>query len=247
MACDITNANGILTVRGTDAGDQVTVFWSPSGLVVKDQCNTSGNAWLKSYANVNEIRFFGGGGNDTFQNNTSLKSLLLGGDGSDTLKGGSGADLIAGEKGIDHLYGNGGDDELHGEGLNVDSSGDWLYGGAGKDKLYGGLGIDYLYGDDQDDSLYGGAGDDYLYGGNGNDSLFGEAGGDWLSGGNQDDTVDGGIDGRVDVLIGGLGGDSFRGDFCEPELDLIVDLEEEDDRPGCIPSKAKPVKEWPFF
>jgi hypothetical protein len=84
------------------------------------------------------------------------------------------------------------------------------HGGLGKDTLYGGAGDDQLYGDEGDDTLVGRGGNDKLYGGDGLDHLYGEndsvcptvgtPGGDFLDGGN---------DQCVDVLMGGLGADTF--------------------------------------
>jgi Ca2+-binding RTX toxin-like protein len=75
------------------------------------------------------------------------------------------------------------------------------YGGAGDDALYGGSNIDLLYGEDGKDELDGGGGNDQLFGGAGLDFLYGAAGNDYLNGGN---------DGIVDQLDGGLGADTFE-------------------------------------
>jgi Ca2+-binding RTX toxin-like protein len=66
-----------------------------------------------------------------------------------------------------------------------------------------------LNGDDGNDALLGGAGADQLNGANGDDKLSGNGGLDILDGGDGNDALDGGKDGKQDVLIGGLGADTF--------------------------------------
>ena len=60
-----------------------------------------------------------------------------------------------------------------------------------------------------EDVLIGGAGADLLLGGDGDDSLEGRGGLDVLNGAAGNDRLDGGRDGRLDVLVGGTGGDIF--------------------------------------
>jgi Ca2+-binding RTX toxin-like protein len=68
-------------------------------------------------------------------------------------------------------------------------------------EIYGGLGDDILLGGKKNDVLYGGQGNDTLSGGKGFDILFGGAGNDTL-----DDKA---VDGQLDLLIGGIGADTF--------------------------------------
>jgi Ca2+-binding RTX toxin-like protein len=98
------------------------------------------------------IIYNGFGGDDVFDNQTSLKCTAFGGAGNDVLRGGSSDDI---------LIGGDGNDELHGREGN-----DFLYGQAGNDILRGGQGDDHLYGGAGYDDLFGAVGNDYLDGGN---------------------------------------------------------------------------------
>jgi hypothetical protein len=63
---------------------------------------------------VSKIEFFGNGGDDTFTNNTSVKTTAVGGDGADVLIGGYGDDQLNGGAGDDQIEGRGGNDSLTG-------------------------------------------------------------------------------------------------------------------------------------
>ena len=63
---------------------------------------------------VEQLIFIGFGGDDTFDNGTSIPSRLIGGDGNDTLSGGSGEDIINGGRGDDELRGRGSSDRIVG-------------------------------------------------------------------------------------------------------------------------------------
>ncbi len=143
--------------------------------------------------------------------------LMLGMNGNDTLIGtewsmlGDGyripsvRDIIDGGEGNDTITGNSGDDILIGGRGNDD-----LDGGDGKDVLSGGEGHDLLKGGNDDDILDGGAGDDFLEGGLGKDILRGGGGFDRLYGQFGDDTfVIGPDDGEITIH------DFADGDFVE--------------------------------
>jgi Ca2+-binding RTX toxin-like protein len=87
------------------------------------------------------------------------------------------------------------------------------YGGAGNDTLLGGRGSDRLFGQDGTDVIQGRDGNDRLDGGYGHDTLMGGAGVDTLMGGHGNDYLDGGRDGSADYLVGGLGADTFVGEW----------------------------------
>src|SRR5262249_36381600 len=126
-------ANGVLTVRGSDMADDITVqrILIPGTLLVRVIEN--GQVTDFPAFQVRRVRVFGNGGDDTISHNIgSIGAALYGGDGSDT---------IYGDDGNDYLNGGAGDDTLYGWGGN-----DTLAGGAGEDKLYGGGGYDHLYG-----------------------------------------------------------------------------------------------------
>ncbi len=169
-------------------------------------------------ADLGSVRLLieGGGGNDT----------IAGSVGEDTIDGGEGADSIVGGDATDRIHGGDGDDTIDGQAGDDSISGavggDSLIGGDGNDTLDGGDGADSLDGSDGDDSLLGGPGDDLISGGAGgsggsdtldgglgNDSLFGGAGADDLQGGGDDDYVSG--QGGHDTVRGGDGNDSLLG------------------------------------
>jgi len=94
-------------------------------------------------------------------------SMLLGGEGVDTLTGGGSAELIFGGGGSDSISGGAGDDVLSG-----DDGNDTINGGTGDDILFGEQGNDKLYGNEGFDMMQGGQGVDTLYGGGGTDVYF---------------------------------------------------------------------------
>jgi Ca2+-binding RTX toxin-like protein len=77
-------------------------------------------------------------------------TLVVGGNGSDTLTGNDARNIFYGSVGDDLLTGAGGDDTL--------------YGGNGNDRLDAGPGTDFLEGDSGDDTLSGGPDVDQFYG-----------------------------------------------------------------------------------
>jgi hypothetical protein len=76
------------------------------------------------------VFFTGGKGDDTFQNNTDLRSYAWGGLGNDTLIGGTNQDVLMGEQGNDKIYGGGGKDYLSGGDDNdyIDGGGAFVNG-----------------------------------------------------------------------------------------------------------------------
>jgi len=133
-----------------------------------------------------------------------------------TIDGTSGNDTLNGTTGIDTIYGRGGDDTID--------------GGDGADTIYGDFGIEFA--DDGNDQISGGAGNDTIHGGAGNDTINGGANDDTLAGGHGADWIDGGDgndwiggygeydpnapdDGVGDVLIGGLGDDTFAAGYAD--------------------------------
>jgi VCBS repeat-containing protein len=78
----------------------------------------------------------GGNGNETLTGSAGA-DLIFGQNGNDTLSGGEGNDLLCGGNGNDILSGGGGDDSLGGAAGN-----DRLTGGPGADRFSGGIGSD---------------------------------------------------------------------------------------------------------
>lgn len=169
-----------------------------------------------------------GAGDDIFDTNQTLtvKDVVYGEAGNDTIWTGGGEDLAYGGLGADNLYGEDGNDFLNG-GANADR----IDGGAGSDTAdysdsssavtvslvtgtgLGGdaqgdvlVGIEYLNGSAFNDALTGNAGYNVIYGNGGNDNLNGLAGNDVLSGGSGNDRIYGGA--GADYIDGGDGTDT---------------------------------------
>lgn len=203
ITLDATKAT--VVIQGTADADHVIV-WNDSSNQLHVSLQTLSENYTAVFASssVTLVQFSAGNGDDIFQNMTSIRSLVWGGAGNDTLIGGSGNDRLYGGADNDILYGGEGDDELRGED-GIDS----LFGDAGNDLLLGGTGNDRLFGGADNDLLYGNDGDDELRGEDGNDSLFGDAGNDLLLGGSGNDRLFGGADN--DLLYGDEGNDELRG------------------------------------
>ena len=138
-------------------------------------------------------------------------SVIVGGNGNETLDGGAGGDAIFGRGGDDLIIG--GRDSLASRDINntidVEDLEDQTESDDGNDSLYGGGG---------NDAILGGQGDDILDGGSGNDTLSGQAGVDVFRGGAGVDTVDYSRESPFQLLVnlatnvasGGTGsGDTF--------------------------------------
>jgi Ca2+-binding RTX toxin-like protein len=230
----ITYNNGTISVDGMSASTTAKVeldardWWNPFDDQYKVSLfnrDTNQYADQKSFPTswVNQIVFYGGDGNDIFQNQVDVASIAYGDAGLDQLYGSGRGDVFYGGGDFDVLYGGGGNDALNGgvggEDYYSNTGNDYLDGGAGDDILYasdygsntlrGGDGNDTLYGYWGNDVLEGGAGNDSLSGGAGNDTLRGGTGLDRLYGGDGNDNLDGGHDGSADFLYGGLGADTF--------------------------------------
>ena len=164
--------------------DQSIVLWSGTAVGFKDTSIVGvGSAVYRSYLEprevwsgsklgISEVKMFGSSQNDTLQT-TDKSTMVVAGDGDDTIYGGNGGNILSGGNGNDFIFGGAGDDYLAG-----DAGDDVLYGGAGNDILYGGAG---------NDVLDGGIGDDLLFGGAGNDTLLWSAGNEILCGNEGDD------------------------------------------------------------
>ncbi|QDU81936.1 Hemolysin, chromosomal [Polystyrenella longa] len=190
---------GVLIVEGTDARDIAHIQENEMGVIAATI--SDGEVEIsRSYPTglVKSILFFGGDGNDTFRNDTSLPSVAHGENGNDILYGGSNFDRLNGGPGDDRLLGRGGDDELFGNAgndvLKGHNGNDLMVGGSGNDLLIGGPDDDRLVGGDDHDVLKGGSGNDYLDGGLGDDLLFGQAGIDELITSSGKDLLDKGAE-----------------------------------------------------
>jgi Ca2+-binding RTX toxin-like protein len=120
MAADIDLNNGILTIQGTDNGDNIQVAIDPNDsdrLLVKIADDLTG-ALLRQGAfdvdDVDKIVVNGLGGNDEMYNYTDIRADMFGGSGIDFITSGGGNDLIDGGSGDDRITGGRGNDKLIG-------------------------------------------------------------------------------------------------------------------------------------
>jgi Ca2+-binding RTX toxin-like protein len=182
------------------------------------------NGATGSLAGIENFILIGDAGNDTLDASglpVSMRAVLEGGAGTDTLKGGARRDKLDGGDGPDTLEGGPGNDQLA---PGVDGSDDTVTGGTGSDTLAlgaapvdvtvdltvtgpqpTGLGTDTIVGVE---NVVAGSGNDTLKGDAGNNVLTGGAGADLLTGGLGLDTLRGG--GGNDVTRGGGGDDILR-------------------------------------
>lgn len=245
--------DGVLTIQGTQAADQITVSESlaTSGrrpvrnLDVRVQSSPGTFTRISRFPKslVTTIHVFGRRGHDTIRIDTDVPSVLKGQGGNDTLLGGSGDDQIEGNGGHDQILGRNGNDQLKGGQRN-----DTLYGGAGDDSIFGGSHSDWATGGSGADQLDGDSGNDTLLGGSGNDRLFGGGDNDRLDGERGADGVFGGL--GQDTLTGGTGGDRFLlwhdqpGTFQSTHNDTVNDLDGNDAEVRFIDTDHSTVSTW---
>ncbi|MGD9633484.1 MAG: G8 domain-containing protein [Pirellulales bacterium] len=227
----LDTTKGQLNIAGTTGNEQITVTMdSPTVIRVRAQSVDGLVEATFQRDTVSSLYYYGGDGDDRFENATGISAIALGERGNDLLIGGSGVDNLYGGDGSDHLYGSGGDDLLLGgtgnDYLQGGDGNDTLQGEDGHDMLEGTNGADALWGGAGNDTLVGGAGADFVYGGFGNDRLVGGTDGDWLQGDegrdqlegeSGNDTLLGGLDN--DTLYGGAGNDTLYGEAGNDTLD----------------------------
>jgi len=152
-----------IVIEGTDAADRIVVRQSAGQIRVTEGTQTT----MFASAGVGRIIIDSQGGNDRVDcKGISIRCVIEGGSGRDTLLGGNAADRIEGGDGNDLLKGFGGADRLEGQ-----ANDDVIYGGDGADRLDGGERKDTLFGEAGDDTLIGDDDlwEDRLVGGTGND------------------------------------------------------------------------------
>ncbi len=96
-----------------------------------------------------------------------------------------------------------------------------LIAGAGADTVRGDGARDAIFGEAGDDQLFGDAGVDYIVAGIGNDSIDGGIDADEIYGQDGDDLLDGGASFYTDILVGGSGNDTVRGDSGQGDFDFL--------------------------
>ena len=154
-----TVTNGVLTLFGTNAGENITISRNAAGEIFANGAALPG---APTVAGIELIQVFGKDGNDVLTLNETNGPLpraeMFGGAGNDTITGGSGADQLFGEAGNDTLLGKGGNDVL--------------FGGDGDDVITGGDGDDMMFGEAGNDRMIWNPGDDtdLVEGGDGTDT-----------------------------------------------------------------------------
>jgi Ca2+-binding RTX toxin-like protein len=182
--------DGTLVVRGTAAGDDISVVRTGIDDVIV-RLNGSSRVFDVDHLDESAIRIFGEAGHDCITTGSGITAL----DVYLEVRGGSGNDSIVGGDNFDNFFGEDGNDTIRGN-----AGGDLLVGGAGDDSIDGGSGDDTIHGDAGNDTLVAGAGFDGVAGGEGIDSVVGDADEDVLFDGENP----GGDDGSVIVDPAGI-------------------------------------------
>jgi Ca2+-binding RTX toxin-like protein len=213
---------------------------SGAGVVVTDGdgsggCSVSGQVARCSTSQVTQTEIALNTGDDKAANSTSLRGIIIGGRGVDSLVGGSGPDLIAGQGEADTFTGGAGDDQLVGDQNGHPEGDDTFHGGPGADAFQQGSSqptsadLDTVnYSDrtvaqtvdldgspddgDASDQSGGtrdnvGGGMERILGGTADDRLTGDGGANRLEGRDGNDILNG-LAGP-DALFGSLGNDVF--------------------------------------
>lgn len=156
----------------------------------------------------------GGAGDDSLDafgyspNNIDAVSVLLGGEGADTLNP---SNWNIG----DRAYGGNGNDSFIGATTQTiattlyfgEGGADTIAGGRSRDLADGGIGADSISGGDNLDTLFGGSDNDTIDGGLGNDMITGGTGADSLRGGADNDSII--ADSGADLAYGDAGNDTI--------------------------------------
>lgn len=193
-------------ILGTTGND--TLFGDTDPLNPNDVLNSS---WL-----AGDDQMIGGNGNDTYNINSALDTVLEGASqGTDTVVsqltsytlGNNVENLVLQQTDLSGTIGPFGVPViLISAGPPTAMNG---YGNALANTLTGNTNGNILSGMAGADTISGGDGGDAIYGGTENDTLNGDGGNDYLDGGANDDTLNGGQ--GADTLYGGSGNDSLAG------------------------------------
>lgn len=155
---------------------------------------------VDSFPSNRRLTVYLGDGRDSYTGGRTIRDIVRGGAGNDSIDGRGGNDALYGDGGSDRIDGDGGNDTISG-GFGADK----LFGRTGNDVISGGAGNDQLEGNPGGDRLNGGPGADHLSGGLGADNINGAGGNDRL----LDDHR--GVDRSFlspDTLVGGRGRDT---------------------------------------
>lgn len=176
-----------VSIFGFDTADDINLASTNSNFVIMGKGGDDEISALSSvYANVGDLAFYGGAGNDKLLIQDSRKAALYGGTGDDDLElfessglisGGAGNDTIEVDNygyggfvgGVVDVFGGDGDDIIDAKGSNDrrtihgDAGNDTINGGTGRDDIYGGAGKDILTMRRDDGIIEGGVGDDIFH------------------------------------------------------------------------------------
>jgi Ca2+-binding RTX toxin-like protein len=156
-ATTATFSNGVLTVFGDAAPNNITISRNAAGTILINNGAVAVVGGTPTVANTSLIQLFGLGDNDVITLNEVNGALPRG-----NLFGGAGNDVLTGGSGADQLFGQGGNDTLLGKG--------------GRDLLFGGADNDTLTGGDADDQAFGQSGNDRMIWNPGDDTDLNEGG-----------------------------------------------------------------------
>jgi hypothetical protein len=160
---------GIILLANPGAGPSAQ---SGSIITVKDNTWSPVRTFTFNRSEVQRIEVDMGGGGGQLVSDASAPTLVVTGDGINSVETGPANDTIICGSGNDTVMAGAGDDLIiAGSGRNV------LFGQAGNDTIIGGTGHSFLLGGDGDDTLKSTNRNDVLDGGNGYDHLFLQAGG----------------------------------------------------------------------
>jgi len=140
LCLSVAVANGVLTVQGTDAADNIRIVERGTQLTVRDSSGT--NVFDLNATAIDEVDVAAGAGNDKIRlTGLDIPANVDAGAGNDQVFAGAEDDTLQGGDGNDHLRGGAGDDTIDGGKGN-----DTILGGDGDDTLSGGPGADTIGG-----------------------------------------------------------------------------------------------------
>jgi hypothetical protein len=154
-----TLVDGVLTIDGTDASDDVRICQRGTDLSV----TVNGERQAFAIDDVQQLVVNALAGDDrvTIRTRDAIDAIVDGGDGNDVIVGGNGNDQLTGGAGDDQIRGGAGDDAID--------------GGDGNDRLAGEPGTDTVLGGTGDDTLTDSTGEDSLDGGDGENTVVTES------------------------------------------------------------------------
>jgi len=205
----VTLENGVLTVDGTNASDNIALRLQAGqpGILQVDLGDDGLADFSFTRAAVANIVVDGGNNDDRLQIDESngvfantIPTTIAGGNGNDEVVGGAGAETLLGGNGDDLLFGGGAGT---------------LSGGNGDDTLAGGPGAETLLGGNGNDSIDGNKGNDASFMGNGDDTFVWDPGdgSDTIEGQKGEDTMvfnGAGVAEKVDLTANGTRLKFFR-------------------------------------